>query len=213
MCPVTCLQWNQHINPTTFCPNRTERQSWICHELLLNPINKYIPHYMLQACGVSVELKAFWFFFFFLFCWRISCEREDWYCLPHPVKSDVTDAKWCITELCITLRTIRRRNSCVATWIWWKCCLVAKSCSTLYDFMDCSTPGFPVLHYLLEFAQIHVHWVGDTILPSAACFSFCLQSFQSSGSFPVSQLFASGGQRIGVSASASVLPMNIQGWW
>ena len=110
---MTCLQWNQHINLTTFCPNRTERQSWICHELLLNPINNYIPHYMLQDCGVSVELKAFCFFFF-LFCWRISCEREDWYCLPHPVKSEVTDAKWCITESCNTLRTIRRRNSCIA---------------------------------------------------------------------------------------------------
>ena len=93
------------------------------------------------------------FFFFFLFWWRINCEREDWYCLPHPVKSDVTDAKWCITELCNTLRTIRRSNNCIATWIWWKCyCLVAKSHSTLCDPMDCSTPGFPVLHDLLEFA-------------------------------------------------------------
>ena len=41
------------------------------------------------------------------------------------------------------------------------CCSVAKSCSTLCHPMHCSTPGFPVLHYLLEFAQIHVHWVGD----------------------------------------------------
>ena len=40
------------------------------------------------------------------------------------------------------------------------CCrLVAKSCPTLHDLMDCSTPGFPVLHYLLGFAQTHVHWV------------------------------------------------------
>ena len=39
------------------------------------------------------------------------------------------------------------------------CCLVAKLCSTLCDPMDCSTPCFPVLHYLLEFAQTHVHWV------------------------------------------------------
>ena len=43
------------------------------------------------------------------------------------------------------------------------CCLVAKSCPTLCDPMDCSTPGFPVLHYLPEFAEIHVHWVNDTI--------------------------------------------------
>ena len=47
----------------------------------------------------------------------------------------------------------------------------------------------------------------------AAPFSSCLQSFPASGSFPVSQIFASSGQRIGVSASASVLPMNIQDWF
>ena len=41
-----------------------------------------------------------------------------------------------------------------------------KLCPTLCDAMDCSTPGFPVLHYLLEFAQTHVHWVSDAIQPS-----------------------------------------------
>ena len=43
---------------------------------------------------------------------------------------------------------------------------VAKSYLTLCSPMDCSTPGFPVLHHLLEFAQIHVHWVSDSIQPS-----------------------------------------------
>ena len=43
------------------------------------------------------------------------------------------------------------------------CCSVAQMCPTLCDPMDCSTPGFPVLHHLSEFAQIHVHWVSDTI--------------------------------------------------
>ena len=46
------------------------------------------------------------------------------------------------------------------------CCLVAKSCLTLWDPMDCSTPGFPILHYLLEFAQTHVHWVDNVIQPT-----------------------------------------------
>ena len=46
------------------------------------------------------------------------------------------------------------------------CCLVAKSRPTLRDPMDCSTPGFPVLRNLLEFAQIHVHCVSDAIQPS-----------------------------------------------
>ena len=46
------------------------------------------------------------------------------------------------------------------------CCLAAQSRTTLCDPMDCSTSGFPVLHHLLEFAQTHVHWVGDAIQPS-----------------------------------------------
>ena len=46
------------------------------------------------------------------------------------------------------------------------CCSVTKSCQTLYDPTDCSMPGFPVLHYLPEFAQTHVHWVSDVIQPS-----------------------------------------------
>ena len=46
------------------------------------------------------------------------------------------------------------------------CCSVAKSCLTLRDLVDCSTPAFPVLCYLPEFAQIHVHWVGDAIQQS-----------------------------------------------
>jgi len=53
-------------------------------------------------------------------------------------------------------------------WSWgvqWlaieSCCSVAKSCPTLCNTMDHSTPGFPVFHYLLEFAQTQVHWVGD----------------------------------------------------
>ena len=46
------------------------------------------------------------------------------------------------------------------------CCSVAKSCLTLCDLMNCSMPGFPVPHHLLEFAQTHSHWVGDAIQPS-----------------------------------------------
>ena len=65
------------------------------------------------------------------------------------------------------------------------CCSVAKSRPALCDPIDCSMPGFPVLHYLLEFAQIHVHWHWCylTISSSADLFSFCLQCFLSSKSF------------------------------
>ena len=56
-------------------------------------------------------------------------------------------------------------------------------------------------------------WCHPTISSSVIPFSYCLQSFPASGSFPMSQFFASGSQRIGASASASVLPMNNQDWF
>ena len=92
---------------------------------------------------------------------------------------------------------------------------VVQLCPTLFDPMDCSTPGFPVLHYLLDFAQTHVYWVSDAIQasyhlspPSAA-----LNLSQHQGVFPVSQLFTAGGQSIGASASATVFSINIQDWF
>ena len=74
--------------------------------------------------------------------------------------------------------------------------------------------AYLVLHHLPEFAQIYVHWVGDAIQPSHPVipFSSCLQSFPAPGSFQMSQFFASDGQSVRVSALASVLTMNIQGW-
>ena len=80
--------------------------------------------------------------------------------------------------------------------------------------MDSSMPDFPVLYHLPEFTQTHVHWDGDaipTISFSVMPFSSFPQSFPASGSFPMSQFFASGGQSIG--ASASVFPVNIQSWF
>ena len=85
--------------------------------------------------------------------------------------------------------------------------------------MDCRKPGFPVHHKLLELTQIHVHWIGYVIQPShplSSPFPPCLQFFPASESFSMSQFFASGGQSIEASSSASVFPMNIQdfrmGW-
>ena len=91
---------------------------------------------------------------------------------------------------------------------------VTQSCLTLCDSMDCSKPGFPVHHQLPELTQTHVHQVSDAIQPSYPVipFSSRLQSFPASGSF-LSQFFPSGGHSIGASASASVLPMNIQDWF
>ena len=83
-----------------------------------------------------------------------------------------------------------------------------------FNSMDCSTPGLPVYHQLSEFTQTQVHWVVIHPTTSSSVVPFSrLQSFPASGSFPMSWLFTSGGQNIGVSASTSVLPMNIQNWF
>ena len=87
---------------------------------------------------------------------------------------------------------------------------------TLCDPVNCSMPGFPVLHYLPEFAQTQVRWVSDTIQlshPRSPSYSFCPQSFPTSQSLPVNQLFTSSCQSTGASASISDLPVNIQGWF
>ena len=89
-------------------------------------------------------------------------------------------------------------------WSWGCYCSAAKSCMTLWDPMDCSIPGIPILHCVLEFAQTHVHWVDDAIQP------FRPLSPLPPPAFSLSQhqgLFASGGQSIGASASAS-MPSN-----
>ena len=80
--------------------------------------------------------------------------------------------------------------------------------------MDCCMPGFPVLCCLSKFGQIHVPWVGDVIQTShpLSSLSPALNLSQHQDLFLMSQFFASGGQRIG-QASASVLPMNVQGWF
>ena len=91
---------------------------------------------------------------------------------------------------------------------------VTQLCPTLCDPMNCSMPGFHVHHQLLKFTQTHVHRVDDSIQPSHPLSSPSPPAPNPSQhqSFPMSQLFAWGGQSIGVSASASVLPMNTQGW-
>ena len=114
---------------------------------------------------------------------------------------------------------------------------VAQSCPTLCNPMDCSMSGFPAAAAAAKSLQSCLtlcdpidgsspspiprvysnscplsRWSHPTISSSVIPFSSRLQSFPASGSFPVSQFFTSGGQSIGVSASASVLPMNIQDW-
>ena len=93
------------------------------------------------------------------------------------------------------------------------CCSVAQSCLTLwphglqYTRLPCPSPSPPGCSSSCPLSQRCYLSISSFIVP----FSSCLQSFPASGSFPVSWLFASGDQSIG--ASASVLSMNIQGWF
>ena len=97
------------------------------------------------------------------------------------------------------------------------CCSVAKSCPTLCNPMNCSTPSFRLLcpslsPWVCSNSCPLSQWCCLTISSSAALSSFCPHCFTASRSLPMSQLFTSGGQSIGASASASVLPLSIQGW-
>ena len=128
-----------------------------------------------------------------------SVKKNPLFCLPRP---EFKKMSYCSIKLWNLPTDIPQFSS------------VAQSCPTLSDPMNCSTQGLPVHHQLLEFTQTHVHRVGDAIQPSHPVFPFssCPQSLPASESFPMSQLFAWSGQSIGVSALASVLPMNTQDW-
>ena len=92
------------------------------------------------------------------------------------------------------------------------CCLVSKSCRTLHGLqharLSCPSPSPGVCSNSCSRSQ----WCHPTISPSFTPFSSCPLSFPASGPFPMRH-FTSGGQSIGASISASVLPMNIQGWF
>ena len=92
------------------------------------------------------------------------------------------------------------------------CCSVAKPCPTLSNPMDCSTLGFPVLHHLSVFAQVHVHWISDAIQPSHPLL-FPPSVFPSIRVFSGESVLHIRWPKFGASASASVLPVNIQRWF
>ena len=90
------------------------------------------------------------------------------------------------------------------------------NCVRLCDPMDCSTPGFPVHHQLPELTQTHIHWVGDAIQPSHPLLSPsppALNLSQHQGFFQWVSSSHQVAKVLGVSASASVLPLNIQDWF
>ena len=116
----------------------------------------------------------------------------------------------CITvSFCCTIvtNTTLKINYCC-------CCSVTKLSPILCDPMDWSTPGFPVLQHprtCSNSCQLS-RWCHPTIMLCHPLL-LCPPSFPATGSFPMNWLFASGGQSLRASASATVLPMNIQGWF
>ena len=112
----------------------------------------------------------------------------------------------CLTAACMTCPVLCKDSVQFSS--------VAQSCPTLCDPMDCSFPGFPVHHQLLKIAQTHVHRVGDAIQLSHPLSSPSPPTFNLSQHQGLFQwVGSSGGRSIGASASASVLPMNIQDWF
>ena len=100
--------------------------------------------------------------------------RQLWYdrhftnvCSPNPhFKTNYQNTYAVCTPMFIAaLFTITKQNmeTFQVSLDRWVCCSVTQSCPIPCESMDCSTPGFPVLHHLLELAQTHVHWVDDAI--------------------------------------------------
>ena len=148
-------------------------------------------------------------------------DRATWWAIVHKVAKSWTQLKWQLCISIILLITCKSKaisgKSEKLNWSW-KCYYsiqfssVTQSCPTLCDPMDFSTPGFPVHHQLLDLAQTHVY---PSVMPSNhifLCYPLLLlpSIFPSTRVFSCDQFFSSGGQSIGASASASVLPMNIQ---
>ena len=117
-----------------------------------------------------------------------SATAFHWHASVHGVKKGQTrlsELNWIVLKTesnLLFLTFISKKNTSVsfnkvdARWdhcatyihicIYSSCCLEAQSYLTLCNPMDCSTPGFPVIHYLPEFSQTHVHWVNDAIQSS-----------------------------------------------
>ena len=91
----------------------------------------------------------------------------QWCSSHHPMMPFLSRRKpyWCSSLTSINQGSVSLAQQS-ATGLKENCCSVTKLCQTLCNCMDCSIPGFSVLHYLLEFTQIHIHWVSDTIQPS-----------------------------------------------
>ena len=143
--------------------------------------------------------------------WKVERESKSWwspsvtvmFCHHNPLWDG--EDKYYHSD--ITERIARLKEKTVNCWS------VAKSCPTLCDPMDCNTPGFPVLHHLLEFAQTHVHQVSDAIQPPHPLLphSFpALNLSQHQGFFPWVSSSYQVAKVLEFQLQSSVLPTNIQ---
>ena len=154
-------------------------------------------HFLLQGIVLTQELNLG-----LLHCrqilYRLSYEESplEWVVTPFFRPSFLYDYKWPILLLLFVVQSL----SCV--WLF----------ATPWTAARQASMSFTVSWNSLKLTSMS-RWCHPTISFSAACFSLCLQSFPASGSFPMSWLFVSDGQNTGASALASVLPMNIQGWF
>ena len=154
----------------------------------------------------------------------IELYKLFWYSLDNKYLSDMyfTDIfhksvayPQILLTVCFVQQTfLFQRNQTLNSFMdWSQFSSVAKSCPTLCDPMDCSTSGslfFTISWCLLRFMSIELVMLSNHLTLCCPLVSQETGSFPASGSFPMSRLFTSGGQSIGDSASASVLPMNIQ---
>ena len=99
--------------------------------------------------------------------------------------------RYAAKDTCIIYKTERDSQTSQKKLTVCCCCLVAKLCPTLLDTMDCSTPGFPVPHHLLQFAQVHVHSISDAVRPSPPLLPPSLPAFNLSQHQGLFQLVSS----------------------
>ena len=148
--------------------------------------------------------------------------QESWIGLPFPAPGESSRPRGQTCISCVADRffthwaireahTLRYKSNKICC-----CCSVAQSCPTLWNPMDNSTPGFPVLHYLPESAETHMHWVGDNIQPSYPLLTPSpptLNLSQHQGLFQWVSSSHKVAKVLELQPQPSVFPMNIKDWF
>ena len=184
----------------------------LCHQWLglthtiQNAVQLCSVHMLVRLCSKSFKLdfisKQTQNFQMYSGFWKGKWTRDQ-----------IANIHWIILKL----RELKKKTSTSASLTMLKplCSVQLFSRVWLFATPWTETPGLPIHHQLPKSTQTNVHWVSDAVQSSHPLSSPsppALNLSQHQGFFPVSQLFTSGGQRIGATASTSVLLMNTQGW-